>query len=137
MMSEFDMPFVYDDHEYWPLQARLLKEIADKHALDNLEAGQSFFDLPKNIRRKFINNYAVKLWTKWESEVVSSYPTITVSSKIAEEMKTNAETKQVALHNYSPMRSCLALTQEEMDTIEKNIQTLTEKAFLNYLITMI
>jgi hypothetical protein len=45
--------------------------------------------------------------------------------------------KQIALHNYSPMRSCLALTQEKMDTIEKNIQTLTEKAFLNYLTTMI
>ena len=86
MMSEFDMPFVYDD-EYWPLQARLLKEIANQHAFDNLEAIQSVFHLPKNIRRKFINNYAVRLWTKWESEVVSSCPTITVSSKIAEEMK--------------------------------------------------
>jgi glycosyltransferase involved in cell wall biosynthesis len=87
MMSEFDMPFVYDDHEYWPLQARLLKELANQHAFDNLEAIQSVFHLPKNIRRKFVNNYAVRLWTKWESEVVSSCPTITVSSKIAEEMK--------------------------------------------------
>lgn len=87
MISEFDMPFVYDDHEYWPLQARLLKEIADQPTLDKPESIQSVFDLPKSIRRKFINNYAVRLWTKWESDVVSSSPTITVSSKIAEEMK--------------------------------------------------
>ena len=26
MISEFDVPFVYDDHEYWPLQARLLRD---------------------------------------------------------------------------------------------------------------
>ncbi len=90
MISEFDIPFVYDDHEYWPIQARLLKEIGNLPASEKTEAVQSVFDLPKRIRRNFINNYAVKLWTKWESEVVSSHPTITVSSKIAEEMKTTA-----------------------------------------------
>jgi glycosyltransferase involved in cell wall biosynthesis len=87
MISEFDMPFVYDDHEYWPLQARLLKEIAYQPALEKADGVQSVFDLSKSIRRKFISNYAEKLWTKWESEVVSSTPTLTVSSKIAEEMK--------------------------------------------------
>ena len=90
MISEFDIPFVYDDHEYWPIQARLLKEIGNLPASEKTETVQSVFDLPKRIRRNFINNYAVKLWTKWESEVVSSHPTITVSSKIAEEMKTTA-----------------------------------------------
>ena len=90
MISEFDIPFVYDDHEYWPIQARLLKEIGNLPASEKTEAVQSVFDLPKRIRRNFITNYAVKLWTKWESEVVSSHPTITVSSKIAEEMKTTA-----------------------------------------------
>lgn len=86
MIAEFDIPSVFDDHEYWPLQARLLKEIATRP-----ETIQSVFDLPKNIRRKFINNYATKLWTKWESEVVSSHPTITVSSKIAETMMTTVD----------------------------------------------
>jgi hypothetical protein len=90
MISEFDIPFVYDDHEYWPIQARLLKEIGNLPASEKTEAVQSVFDLPKRIRRNFINNHAIKLWTKWESEVVSSHPTITVSSKIAEEMKTTA-----------------------------------------------
>src|SRR2546429_248751 len=88
MISEFDMPFVYDDHEYWPLQGRLLKEIGNLPALNKPEAIQPVFDLPKRIRRKFINNYAIRLWTRWESEVSSSHPTISVSANIAEEMKT-------------------------------------------------
>ena len=88
MISEFGLPFIYDDHEYWPIQARLLKEIGNLPALEKKEAIQSVFDLPKRIRRNFINNRAIQLWTKWESEVVCSHPTITVSSKIAEEMKT-------------------------------------------------
>jgi len=106
LMSEFDVPFVYDDHEYWPLQARLLKEIGNLPALDKAEAIQLFFDLPRRIRRKFINNYAIRLWTKWESEVISTHPTITVSSRIAGEMKTavgNTE-KIFVVPNY-PLRA--------------------------------
>jgi glycosyltransferase involved in cell wall biosynthesis len=101
MISEFDVPFVYDDHEYWPLQARLLKEIDDLSSLD-----KSFFQLPIRIRRKFINNYAIRLWTKWESEVVTSHPTITVSSRIADEMKTIVDktAKVFVVPNY-PLRA--------------------------------
>ena len=106
LMSEFDVPFVYDDHEYWPLQARLLKEIGNLPALDKAEAVQPFFDLPKRIRRKFINNYAIRLWTKWEGEVISTHPTITVSSSIAEEMKTTVgnNKKIFVVPNY-PLRA--------------------------------
>jgi len=106
LMSEFDVPFVYDDHEYWPLQARLLKEIGNLSALDKTEAIQPFFELPKRIRRNFINNYAIRLWTKWESEVISTHPTITVSSSIAEEMKTTVgnNKKIFVVPNY-PLRS--------------------------------
>jgi len=107
LMSEFDVPFVYDDHEYWPLQARLLKEIGNLSALDKTEAIQPFFELPKRLRRNFINNYAIRLWTKWESEVISTHPTITVSSRIAEEiMKTTVGNtdKIFVVPNY-PLRS--------------------------------
>jgi hypothetical protein len=106
MISEFDMPFVYDDHEYWPIQAKLLKEVGNLHALPKTEAVQSVFDLPKRIRRNFINNHAIKLWTKWEGEVVSSRPTITVSSKIAEEMKATASnTKKIFVVPNFPLRT--------------------------------
>ena len=106
MISEFDMPFVYDDHEYWPIQAKLLKEVGNLHALPKTEAVQSVFDLPKRIRRNFINNHAIKLWTKWEGEVVSSRPTITVSSKIAEEMKTTVgDTERIFVVPNFPLRT--------------------------------
>ena len=97
MISEFDMSFIYDDHEYWPIQARLLKEIDDLSSLD-----KSFFQLLRKIRRKFINDYALHLWTKWESEIVRSRPTITVSPRIAEEMKTlvGKTTKIFVVPNY-------------------------------------
>ncbi len=106
MISEFDMPFVYDDHEYWPIQAKLLKEVGNLNALPKTEAVLSVFDLPKRIRRNFINNHAIKLWTKWEGEVVSSRPTITVSSKIAEEMKATASnTKKIFVVPNFPLRT--------------------------------
>src|SRR5215472_17595497 len=53
MISEFDVPFVYDDHEYWPLQARLLKELANQPTSGKQQTIRSVFDLPKRIRRKF------------------------------------------------------------------------------------
>lgn len=106
MISEFDIPFVYDDHEYWPIQARLLKEIGNLPTLGKTEAIQSVFDLPKRIRRNFINNHAIKVWTKWESEVVSSHPTITVSSNIAEEMKTTVgNTEKIFVVPNYPLRA--------------------------------
>ncbi len=106
MISEFGLPFIYDDHEYWPIQARLLKEIGNLRTLEKTEAIQSAFDLPKRIRRNFINNHAIKLWTKWESEVVSSHPTITVSSKIAEEMKTTVgNTENIFVVPNYPLRA--------------------------------
>jgi glycosyltransferase involved in cell wall biosynthesis len=106
MISEFDLPFVYDDHEYWPIQAKLLKEVGNLRALPKTEADQSVFDLLKRIRRNFISNRAIKLWTKWEGEVVSSRPTITVSSKIAEEMKATAsKTKKIFVVPNFPLRT--------------------------------
>ncbi|MDQ6864761.1 MAG: glycosyltransferase [Thermoproteota archaeon] len=106
MISEFGLPFIYDDHEYWPIQAKLLKEIGNLPALEKTEAIQSLFGLPKRIRRNFINNHAIKLWTKWESEVVSSHPTITVSSKIAEEMKTTVgNTEKIFVVPNYPLRA--------------------------------
>ena len=37
-----------------------------------------------------INYFAIRLWSKWEQEVVSSSPTIMVSDKIAKELRTIA-----------------------------------------------
>jgi Glycosyltransferase Family 4 len=91
MISEFGLPFVYDDHEYWSISSRLLAEITEKLSLGR-KLKESIaqciaVDLPKHIRRILINQYAIYLWTNWEKELVSSTPTITVSNKIAEELR--------------------------------------------------
>ncbi|MGA8911280.1 MAG: glycosyltransferase [Nitrososphaeraceae archaeon] len=92
MISEFGVPFVYDDHEYCSRSSRLLTEMAEKLILRRTKtkgdiAKYIAVDLPMYVRRMFINRYAIRLWTNWEKELVSSTPTITVSNRIAEELR--------------------------------------------------
>jgi glycosyltransferase involved in cell wall biosynthesis len=110
MVSEFGIPFVYDDHEYWSRLSQLLKEIARAKDLDGESTrhkGYSKMMLGKatNIRRSLINSYAIKLWTKWEQEIVSSHPTITVSEQIATDLRTNYNAKDVFVVPNFPMFS--------------------------------
>jgi glycosyltransferase involved in cell wall biosynthesis len=110
MVSEFGIPFVYDDHEYWSRLSQLLREIARAKDLDGestRQIGYSKMILGKvtNIRRSLINSYAIKLWTKWEQEIVSSHPTITVSEQIATDLRTNYDAKDVFVVPNFPMFS--------------------------------
>jgi glycosyltransferase involved in cell wall biosynthesis len=110
MVSEFGIPFVYDDHEYWSRLSQLLREIArakDLHGESTRHKGYSKMMLSKatNIRRSLINSYAIKLWTKWEQEIVSSHPTITVSEQIATDLRTNYNAKDVFVVPNFPMFS--------------------------------
>ena len=47
----------------------------------------------------------VELWTRWEREIVSSHPTITVSEQIAAELRTNYDAKNVFVVPNFPMYS--------------------------------
>jgi len=63
LISEFAVPFIFDDHEYWSKQCQLRAS-------------------PWKPQRMFIK----WLWTRWEEEVLSkASATITVSETIAEE----------------------------------------------------
>lgn len=114
MISEFDIPFVYDDHEYWSKYSQLLTEMVDKlywrgKARNNYDNNIAV-ELPRKVKRLLINNYANHLWTKWEKEVVSSHPTITVSDEIAQRLmvignnNTTTTTKNVFVVPNFPMR---------------------------------
>ena len=108
VVSEFGIPFVYDDHEYWSRLSQLLREIARAKDLQGeRRKGYSKMMLGKatNIRRSLINSYAIKLWTKWEQEVVSSHPTITVSEQIATDLRTKYNAKDVFVVPNFPMFS--------------------------------
>jgi hypothetical protein len=95
IISELGIPLVYDDHEYWSVYARALAEKpipyknSAKLIADNISP-------VKKIARKVVWNTvlrhrAVNLWTKWEYDLVSSYPTIVTTRGVAEELKALAK----------------------------------------------
>jgi len=67
MCLEMDFPFVYDSHEYWSqdmplkLERRGLQILALKHLV--------------------ARHYGLKLWSKWQKEIVSKTSTLTISQK--------------------------------------------------------
>jgi glycosyl transferase family 4 len=102
MISEFGLPFVYDDHEYWSEFPKILSE-ADETLSEQPKGG-----LPRKVLRRvarnFLKRYSIHLWTKWEKELVSCCPTITVSDKIAEELKVIGNSDRVFVVPNFPMK---------------------------------
>ena len=58
----------------------------------------------RKLARNLLNQYAIHLWTNWEKGIVSSNPTITVSDKIAEELKAIGDTDKVFVVPNYPMK---------------------------------
>ncbi|MGI0002207.1 MAG: glycosyltransferase, partial [Nitrososphaeraceae archaeon] len=110
LVSEFEIPFVYDDHEFWSRLSMLLREMVLMRGTieDESHKSASLKNLGiqlMRIRRIVINNYVIKLWTNWEKEIVSSHPTITVSEQIAEQLRTIYHAKKVFVVPNFPMYS--------------------------------
>jgi hypothetical protein len=116
MISDFGLPFIYDDHEYWSQYPRIISEMADTFCWKDKSPENILrvvaIGLPVRIRRTIINRYTLHLWTSWEKKVVCSAPTITVSDKIADELKVSGDTNRVFVVPNFPMKS-------ETDNIEK------------------
>lgn len=95
MISEFELPFVYDDHEYWSEQSKVLAEkYMNEQFLNSIRSGFP----TKTFRRlaiKFLRKRSIKLWSKWEKEIVSSHPTITVSGEIAKQLRNKYIAKKI------------------------------------------
>lgn len=90
MASEFGIPFVYDDHEYWSKSSLILNEIEEQDIETYTQPKLSLKLLRRSLNRlarRNINRYLIKLWTKWEKELISSCPIITVSENIADELR--------------------------------------------------
>jgi len=106
MVSEFGIPFVYDDHEFWPIYVKRQSEVSKQNQMNTRVFSRAW---PRTIIRKsvrdFLTSRAIKLWTKWEREIVSSHPTITVSDQIAEQLRTNYGAKNVFVVPNFPMYS--------------------------------
>jgi glycosyltransferase involved in cell wall biosynthesis len=106
MVSEFGIPFVYDDHEFWPIYIKRQSEVSKQNQTNTQVFSRAW---PRAIIRKsvrdFLRSRAIKLWTNWEREIVSSHPTITVSDQIAEQLRTNYRAKNVFVVPNFPMYS--------------------------------
>ncbi|MGA8737769.1 MAG: glycosyltransferase [Nitrososphaeraceae archaeon] len=106
MVSEFEIPFVYDDHEFWPIYVKRQSETSRQNQLSVQTLSRAW---PRAIVRKFVRDFlasrAIKLWTNWEKEIVSSHPTITVSEQIAEQLRTIYHAKKVFVVPNFPMYS--------------------------------
>ena len=106
MVSEFGVPFVYDDHEFWPIYVKRQSEVSKQNQQNNQTYGwRRPRVLARKILRGFLASKAVRLWTRWEREIVSSNPTITVSEQIAAELRTNYDAKSVFVVPNFPMHS--------------------------------
>ena len=100
LASELNIPFVFDDHEYSSNHSKVVYELFKIRESQD----KSKFKKIRWLARKSIKIYMSKLWTEWEREIVSRHPTITVSEKIAEELrKYNSNNKVVVVPNV-PLR---------------------------------
>ncbi|MDR4512291.1 MAG: glycosyltransferase [Nitrososphaeraceae archaeon] len=76
LISEYDIPMVYNDHEYWPVYIQ-------RQLKSRLQNNKSIF----KQKRDFLYKRLIKIWSKWEYEIVSKYPTFVVSQTILNELK--------------------------------------------------
>jgi len=106
MVSEFRIPFVYDDHEFWPVYVKRQSE-ASKQSQKNIQMFSRAWPraAARRVLRELLASKAIKLWTSWEKEIVSSHPTITVSEQIAAEMRKSYHAKYVFVVPNFPMTS--------------------------------
>ena len=105
MVSEIDIPFVYDDHEYWPSYVR--RQIESYHSTQNQHNRKT--DSPRRLMQKTIlrllNYRFLKLGLSWEKQLVSSTPTLTVSETIATVLKQLGNTDKVFITPNFPMKN--------------------------------
>jgi glycosyltransferase involved in cell wall biosynthesis len=106
MVSEFRIPFVYDDHEFWPMYVKRQSE-ASKQSQKNVQTFSRAWPraVARKVLRELLASKAIRLWTSWEKEIVSSHPTITVSEQIAAEMRISYHAKNVFVVPNFPMYS--------------------------------
>jgi hypothetical protein len=88
MAKEIDSyPIVYDNHEYWSIY---LKRQLEADGSTNKFKKNSFAK-PNKVFEKYLRNFIksryVRLWSSLEEDLVSSTPTITVSSTIIKDLE--------------------------------------------------
>ncbi len=81
---ELKLPVVFDDHEYFKMLSLVNAE--NMKIRDNKGSNSGFSRAIYDMKLSFISRKSISTWTKWETELVSSVPTITVSEQIANDL---------------------------------------------------
>lgn len=107
LISELDVPFVFDDHEYWPMWSKILMEMDYQPFQESIRTRstlETFKHRAKKrifrMRRRLIDRYAIRVWTGWEKELVSMAPVIVVSETIASDYQRHSSVKTFFVPNY-------------------------------------
>jgi glycosyltransferase involved in cell wall biosynthesis len=90
LISEFDIPMIYNDHEYWSIY---IKRLYESRIINNTN---KILHKKKNLLYKRI----IKIWSKWESEIIPKYPTIATSQTTINEMKQKYSKEFFLLPNF-------------------------------------
>jgi hypothetical protein len=84
---ELGLPFVFDDHEYFGMLSLVNAENIKFHDRTYQYSGLGLGRTFHSIKLGFISRRSISNWTRWEKELVSSVPTITVSEQIADDLR--------------------------------------------------
>jgi glycosyltransferase involved in cell wall biosynthesis len=118
LISELGVPFVFDDHEYWSVSSKILLEmdyqpfqssIRTRTRINPEKPNISIKRRINRIRRRLIDRYAIRLWTTWEKELISTAPVIVVSESIAKDYQRHGNTKSFLVPNYPILSEVEAL----------------------------
>jgi glycosyltransferase involved in cell wall biosynthesis len=101
MVSGLGLPTVFDDHEYFKVYSKVLVE--NRKPILYGKKKSLVRGLIRRSALSFLNSQTVSVWTRWEEELVSKHPTITVSEQIAYDLKRSISNKVFVVPNY-PMK---------------------------------
>ncbi len=82
---DLSLPVVFDDHEYFGMLSLVNAENIKFQNSKQLHSGVN--RTIQSMKLSFISRLSISNWTKWERELASSVPTITVSEQIAHDLK--------------------------------------------------
>ena len=103
MISQFGVPFVYDDHEYWPSLIRSQVQ-PKKDTIKERALGHNPKRIISSLARRFSDYNYLRLVLKWQKELVSCAPTIVTSDRVASQLKvTNNTDKVFVVPNFPSM----------------------------------
>ena len=110
---DLGLPVVFDDHEYFGMLSRVNAENINLQNTPNLKSG--FDRIKQNMKLSFISRQSVSKWTNWEKELVLSVPTITVSERIANELREvgDGKTKEIIVVPNFPLETEISFKEPQ------------------------